>query len=159
MGDNEPDCLYKLYARISAKTSARFVSASGGATSFGTRCTVLTVPRSCARPAGLPHWHKQGMSRPRIAYPNGRIEEKQLLNGNVHVARCSAPDIVEIPQERSLHRESGQFVGACAMDNVEAAPKSGRRLVGQPLLYAISCFASLGVFLVRGRVILSNASR
>ena len=35
---------------------------------------------------------------------------------------------------------------------VEAAvPRSRRRLVGQPLLYAISIFASLGVFLVSDR--------
>ena len=30
-----------------------------------------------------------------------------------------------------------------------AEPRSKARLVGRPLLYAISCFASLGVFLVR----------
>lgn len=36
------------------------------------------------------------------------------------------------------------------MADVEAStPKHSRRLVGQSLLYAISVFASLGVFLVR----------
>lgn len=40
-------------------------------------------------------------------------------------------------------------------------PTTGSKLVGQPLLYAISCFASLGVFLVRihVKIRVTNADR
>lgn len=43
--------------------------------------------------------------------------------------------------------------------DMAAAPKNGRRLVGKNLLYAISIFASLGVFLVRVSCVLQLAPR
>lgn len=57
----------------------------------------------------------------------------------------------------SLHHHFLSFLGSCEQPTLtfmrspspSVVQTTGSKLVGQPLLYAISCFASLGVFLVR----------